>query len=413
MIKVKQKLYEHRFGLFFFAVMMCFGLGILDPMRIIDKNGVTYSFYCVDFSLGFCTKLLPGAIYNLLIGKYDETAITIYVKALVVIVFILISIIFERILKAAETAKRKEAFFFVCFAAVVVYFSFFRAGLAYLLDFHWIIAAVFFIIFLSNKKLYVFIPLALLYAVMTHYVSCICYVAICLLILLYKAYITEEKKEKYFLFGIFGISFAAALAIFAYMLFFELDNVKISYPQFMSLFSKRGVGQVDYYRFSFFRDVVEDIFQDYYSQENIGVITNIDMNQPLLKILYQTIVQQFEINAYLADHKSQLPQVFVFVPGLVMMLADIISRIRKAPVFEKLICLVGIGLFVFICVFSLVFSTDTIRWLSNAILTLSIFYFFVMSLGRKDGTNLRSVAADLPDALYYLYIAMCAVFSVI
>ena len=95
MTKVKEKLYEHRFGLFFFAVFMVCGLGILDPLRIIESSGVSYSFYCADFSLGFCTKLLPGAIYNLLVGKYSEVAVTIYVKTLIVIVLILISGIFE------------------------------------------------------------------------------------------------------------------------------------------------------------------------------------------------------------------------------------------------------------------------------------------------------------------------------
>lgn len=413
MQKIKNAFYEHRFGLFFFGIFMLFGLVILDPVRMIEDHGVTYSFYCVDFSFGFCTKLLPGAIYKLLVGEYNEVAISVYVKTLIVIVFAAISILFEKLLKNKPLEERRELFFFLSFATVVIYFTFFESGLAYLLDFHWIISTLLILICLSNKKLYIFIPVGLAYAIMTHYISIICYVAGSLLILLYKAYIEENKKEKIFLFSLFVFSTVLSAGLFIYMLIFELDNLSISYPQMMSVFKNRGVGQTDYYRFAFFRDLVEKIFPDLYTDETMGWISDIDQNQPMIKILIDTVIQQFRINSYLSDHTSEAPKIFVFIPGIIFMMGNLIQRMKSTKFFEKLIYIAGIALFVFICVFGLVFSTDTLRWLGNAMLTFIIFYISVIGYEKNNRIKTNGFISGLPNGAYFIYLMLCVVFPLI
>ena len=76
------------------------------------------------------------------------------------------------------------------------------------------------------------------------------------------------------LYGILILSLALVGGTFIYMLLFELDNIKISYPQFISLLENRGVGQLEYYKFAFFRESVEDVFEDYYTEEIKGLIEN-------------------------------------------------------------------------------------------------------------------------------------------
>lgn len=413
MQKIKNAVFEHRFGLFFFIMLTFFGFLIMDPFKVISAKSVAYSFYCVDFTFGFCTKLLPGAIYNLIVGVYNEIAISIYVKVLAIVTTIVIAFFFERLLYKRMPEERKELFFIFSFSTIIICFSFFEAGLIYLLDLHWIIATLFILICLSNKKLYIFIPIGLVYAIMTHYISIICYVAVSLLILLYKAYNEENKKERIFLFSLFIFSVILSSGLFLYMLIYELDNLTISYPQMMNVLEARGVGQTDYYRFAFFRDLVEEIFHDRYTDETIGWISDIDQNQPMIKIMIDTVIQQFRINAYLSDHKSVAPSVFVFIPGIMVITGNLLQRIKAARVFEKLIYLAGLALFAFILMFGLLFSTDTIRWIGNAMLVLIIFYVSVVGLDKKSRTEAKDIVSYLPDGVYYLYIIICALITLI
>lgn len=411
MAKIKEKLYEHRFGLFFFVFLLGYSLIISDRFRSLEYDGVGYSFYSVDFSVGFCTKLLPGAIYNLLIGKYTEQAISLYVKALILFVFVAIAILLEKLIKVTDKDKQKEVFFISVFASIVATYFFFYAGLVFLLDFHWIIATVIFFFCLSHKKLYVFIPIPIIYALMTHYVAMICYVPVCLLILLCKICYTQSKKERVLLRVVFSVTIFVAVGLTAYMALFELDNIKLSYPAFNSLLQSRGVEVTEYYNFAFFRENVEEVFEDYYSDETAGLITNIDPNQSTFNILFQTVLQQLKINLYLADHKEGIFKVTMFIPMIYFAFRGLIIKIKKrSSIFEKLVHSCAIILFVFICMFGLLFSTDTIRWLGNSVLSITIYYLYAIYSDKEDGKKMLDVISEIPDQLCYLFIMICLMF---
>ena len=209
------------------------------------------------------------------------------------------------------------------------------------------------------------------------------------------------------LYGILILSLALVGGTFIYMLLFELDNIKISYPQFISLLENRGVGQLEYYKFAFFRESVEDVFEDYYTEEIKGLIENIDMNQSPIKILIDTVHQQLVINLYLADHEAYLPKLVVFLPGIGFMTDSLVKYMKGRKVFEKLIYLSGIVLFLFVCFFGLLFSTDTIRWIGNAVLTFTIFSLFMLFYSESNNGKTLTSISKLPDGVYYSYLALC------
>ncbi len=413
MTKVKEKLYEHRFGMFFFAFALVYSLLKFETFGIVKAQSVTYSLYCVDFSLGFCTKLLPGAIYKFLVGEYNETAISIYVNILTVLAFAAVSFLLDKFIKKADNSYKQEAFFVSVFTMAAVVFFFYEAGLSRLLDFHWIIATIIFIFCLSNKKLYIFMPLPIVYALMTHYVSLVCYVPVCLLILLLKIIYTEEKKEKAFLSVIFSVSLITSVALFGYMALFELENVKLSYPTFNSILKERGVLNTEYYNFAFFRENVEDIFESYYNEETVGLVNNIDTNQSAINVLLQTIAQQIKINFYLADHRNGLLKVSVFLVLICFIFNGTWKSMKSKKKFEQLILFCPAILFTVICMIGLLFSTDTIRWLGNAILSLVTIYIYNIYLNKENGKKMLSVISEKPKGLYFLSIAIVLVFLVI
>ena len=65
MIKLKNLVIRHKIALSFFAFIVIYNFVFVDkPFEFSSLCDVTYAYHLVDFSVGFCTKLLPGAIYN-------------------------------------------------------------------------------------------------------------------------------------------------------------------------------------------------------------------------------------------------------------------------------------------------------------------------------------------------------------
>ena len=90
MTKIKEKLYEHRFGLFFFAVLTVCCFYAYEGFLLVDSS-TTKSIYAVDFSMGFCDKLLPGAIFNAVFNNQSQRFVSAYVQVLIYICFAFIS----------------------------------------------------------------------------------------------------------------------------------------------------------------------------------------------------------------------------------------------------------------------------------------------------------------------------------
>ena len=71
-------LYRRRFFLCFFLYLVLYHVTVVNRFSLWSLNDVTWSLYCVDFSYGFASKLLPGAVYNLLAGAHASRASATY-----------------------------------------------------------------------------------------------------------------------------------------------------------------------------------------------------------------------------------------------------------------------------------------------------------------------------------------------
>ena len=89
-----------------------------------------------------------------------------------------------------------------------------------LLDLHWLLSLVLFLVFLSKKQLYILIPLPFVYAVAVHYGSAMCYIPLFVLIMLIKISYCKEKGERIALWIVLAVSFVAFAMLKSLLKFF-------------------------------------------------------------------------------------------------------------------------------------------------------------------------------------------------
>lgn len=115
MQRLKNAFYEHRFGLFFFVFLMAYSFIVSGNMQVWKVDDLTYSFHVVDFSMGFCTKLLPGAVCNFLFDEVTEAKVSTYLNILVAFCFLLVSLLLEKIVLSTGKEYRTPLIFLIAF----------------------------------------------------------------------------------------------------------------------------------------------------------------------------------------------------------------------------------------------------------------------------------------------------------
>ena len=115
MQRLKNAFYEHRFGLFFFVFLKAYSFIVSGNMQVWKVDGITYSFHVVDFSMGFCTKLLPGAVCNFLFDEVTEAKVSTYLNILVAFCFLLVSLLLEKIVLSTGKEYRTPLIFLIAF----------------------------------------------------------------------------------------------------------------------------------------------------------------------------------------------------------------------------------------------------------------------------------------------------------
>lgn len=406
MTKVKEKLYEHRFGLFFFGFLMVYSFVVTGEILWKTTAGITKSIYAVDFTFGFRTKLLPGAIYNLLSDNFSDEAISLYVQIIFIACISGIAFFSEKIIKSFEKDKYSDATGIVIIGATAFTVICFEAGFIALMDLHWIVAFIFFFLFLQNKKTYILLPVAFLYAIMSHFASVICYVPLFILIVLYKILDTDEKKEKLFLSIIFTVSTVLSVGIALYMIIFESEGMKYTLSQFHEKLMLKGVDEFFYYDSAFYRDVAAEFYQQAIL-ENENII-KIDHTQNSLIVFLQTLIQRVQIHLSISEHKEYLIKYIIHLPAVVFVVNNLYSFIKKTETrkLKKLIILMSPMLYIAIIVVGFLLSTDTARWFGHA--TIALFTLFLYFIYREESFRDLTLAKikKIPQDVIFVYILL-------
>lgn len=413
MTKVKEKLYEHRFGLFFFAFLMIYTFVVSGDMQLWKVDSITYSFHVVDFSIGFCTKLLPGAICKLLFGVPTREEVSVYLTVLIIICYFLVGMLLGKLFSAVEKEYRFPTLLFIMFfltgpATFAVYVDMFCW-----LDFYWMFAAVLAVFCLKSRYTYIFVIPLMLFAVMSHFASILCYVPFVAIFMLYKISVTENKKEKAYLVVIWWILVVSTIGLSLYMALNEVENVKVSAEELKAYLNSLGIEDTRYYIFSFFRDKVEEIMPEYfYTQEALDTVVNIDMNQSPIKILIDMMVQQVFTNKAMGSVKGDLKHFIMITPVVIFIYNAlyVVFRNSRKNLLKRFAVFCTGALFIFTLVSGYFFSTDTIRWISHSLAPFFAMFLYIMY--KEKCENKDEIVAHfekIPVTAVFCYLAIYSV----
>ena len=358
MTKIKSLCEKHYYSVFFFLFILVYSCIVPGGLRPWETIEVTRCFHAVNYSMGFCSRFLPGAIYNFIFGAVDETTLNLYLSVLMVVFFFVLSLFLERFILSVDREYRFVAMivmlFFVTGPAT---FSIYIKVLG-MLDVYWVFAALLFFILLSKKQTWIFLFVPFLLCVLTYFVTWICYIPFFILIILYKISITDTKKEKVYLWLSLFIAAAGAVIITLYFAVYEKGNLVYTVDEFIDIINSQGIKETAYYTESM-----------YYNIDGTAYTGNI-----FKELLVRASINFIGFNAF-----TNIPLYLLVAPVVAFIYKFFIKQISvTSNKLKKFSYVCMMLLFVGTFVFSFAFSTDFVRWLGHAFLPLFTGFIYVL-----------------------------------
>lgn len=365
----KSKVFFQKNKVFFVSF---FSLALYHLFFMLDSvnqtvNPVAYEFHAVDYSLGFCAKLLPGAIYHLLVGKYNETAMTVYVRIISLLLILLLSILTQRIYTALSDHTKNSVLLFLILCIACPCTFYYALQFEGCLDAYWIILFLLCVLFMQNKFLRWAIPLLAFSMILVHGGAILCYIPLAALVLLLKTVVSEDKKEKAALFTVFVLTVVVSFGAVGYFALYNHANLKVSdIDQLGKFFDSRDVKSRFYYEWYFFEASVDGGVQ----QDDFPEFLFSSSASPLVQLVFK-VLRQMYYTVSTSDYIRPLPQLLYALPlfaGLAAVLLKFVRRSKKAAIRLLGVCFLLLPLF---SIFSgLAFSNDVLRWFSHALICL-------------------------------------------
>lgn len=411
MQKIKNAVYEHRFGFMFFFFLLAYGFFVSGSMEFWNMDEQMYTFHVLDFSVGFCTKLLPGAICNFIFGDPMRTEIAVYLMFLTTFYYLLVGLLVGKAFKESKSEHRFWMFSFIVLLLTGPVTFAYDTGL----DIYWVLAAIVSICCLQNRLTYIMVVPAMIFAIMAHFAGIICYVPFVAIFILYKISVSENETDKKMLWMVWWILVTSTISLSLYMAVYEAENVKISMEELNNMLASKGIQNFRYYDFAFFRAEAEEKLPDIFMGAATDSIENVDMTQSAFKILINMIKQQTMVTAVFANFRGDLkyflivlPIVFVIYKSLwIVFKGSAENKLKKFSVF----CMAS--LFFVSLFFGLMFSTDTIRWLSHAFKVFLALFVFVFSKEKDEiKTVLETKLNKIPTVVIIGYLGIYAVSAI-
>lgn len=329
-------------------------------------NDVTYSFYAIDFSVGFCSRVIQGALYNLFVDTPDMFSVSVYLTIIFVVTSALIAYILGKIITQLEPTYRKTAIIIFLFlltgpCTFGMYLKIFG-----LIDFFWVSATVLSLLCLQKKQLYfLVVPLAV-FMVLVYYGAILCYVPFLAIVLLYKISCSQDKKEKRYLTAVFFAMVVTTVFFTVYFVAFERSNLVFTQEEFDNFLISRGVdeGNLYYYDFSYYR--YTESFMD-----NNDMYLPDSVEGTSLSTFIMLVFQQIYVGIFLKNFTYVTPLVLIIIMPVVIYIYRVLVKAMKNAGknhLKKFALFCAMVFFPFVLVAGCCFSTDVVRWISNAFL---------------------------------------------
>ena len=416
---------SHRIAIGIFSVLLLYGIIIVRRCSLPTVDGVCYDFHAVDFGMGFCSKFLPGAIYNLFVKSPSPESATVYESVLLVLFYAAVSFLLERMVFVAPEKHRPVAFVLLAFyltgpATFAPYI--YNLGM---LDVYWLFLSVPFIVMLQNRYTRLVLPLLIIPAVMIHFGAMITCVPFFALLILYELTRAEENYDRRQLTAVFCAMVVLAVSTFLYFSINDRNNIKLDPAEFHQVMEARGAKESTYYygfytgeEYASYDQVIHAVPElERYADAPVEILFPDHIDNFFVKMLnvfsYQ-IQMHFFIYSNLEIAEMTFPLVallfVVLLPSLVFFWWIYAQRFKEAKGkrLDRFVYFCLLVFFPFTTFGSLLISTDSTRWVYHAY--LSLFTMLLYLLYRERETAYETIAALLrriPRFAVGLYYLIC------
>ncbi len=374
MARIKSFCKNHIYAFTFFAFLVLYNFVVVLKCKLPVISGVVYSFHAVDYSMGFCSQILPGAIFKAIYGTISENKVLFHETVLMLLLFLAVAFFCERLFeKVAEEYRNTALIVMLFFLSGPGTFAAFIRDIGSL-DIYWVFSATFFLLCLTNKRLYPLMIIPFVVCVFVHYASFVCYIPFFVIIVLYKISCLDNKNERKILWISLASALGTAFVLAVYFIKFQQSNLTYTLEEFHAIFEKLGVEHTRYYNWAFYQTGDAEIGDHMTLLENAWESTS----------FFETILLAMQLgltlhNLYSLDLENFICQTVLILPIVILCFLYIIRQIKvnkdnKLKIFA-LVC--SLCLLLATNLAGLLFSGDRVRWMVHAFLMLVATSFYV------------------------------------
>ena len=387
---------RHRYALFFFLYVVLYNFIITNQCQLWKVSLSAHTFHLVDYSVGFCTRLLPGAIYQGLFGEHGNRTVTsVYETLLLLLFFLVLAFVLETVLNHVDKNDRAIGLFAIMlFLSGPCTFSIFVDELG-MLDVYWIFFALLFFLCLNSKWARWLIPVFCFATLLVNLSAMISYIVMFFIVMLYKV-LTEEKKKSWII--LFSLSLVVTIATFFYFLRFESSNLLLSMDEFNAMLDSKGGGYKIYYDYYFYGAT--------WDQElRLLTVPDAGIGRPLVNLINKIIVnftivlQDFAFDYFAGSFFCLV----TILPVVICIYKRIIGAIKMEQTNRKknFALMLMLVQFPFTMILGGLFSVDLMRWVSHAFIILFAMFLFLVK--DKRTVSLLGIHINLKNPLFYIW----------
>lgn len=389
MSAIRNWIKRHKTGLVCFAFLVLYEWLYVNNGAAWSVNPVTYSLYVMDYSMGFCSRILPGAVYGALVGRYEYAPISAFVTVFFILLLAAIAYYMERFFTAAAPKDQKT-----CLVLIFLFLSGpFTFGILTrefgMLDLYWILFFAVGLALLPKKRLKWLLPLCLIGMIFVHFAAIFCYAAVLLVLLLFFAAKTVDRKEKRQYYILFAVCFLVTVGLSGYFIQFESENAVYPVEEFNEILRSRGVTFPEYLDSTLYRMTDSSIatpVHDYarYSvdPDSTGVVRFV---QWILYYSWGALSFSQEYGRLWFLFLLEIP-----VAALLFSLLFAYFRREKGNGGKRIAVIVMLLMFFGTSASGFLFSSDNFRWMAHAVIDLFICTFAVIYYDWREGFQTAS-----------------------
>ncbi len=340
---------------------MSFSLAIVlsneqDPMWLYNE------FYLVDYSVGFCSRLLIASIVSLITDNFSNEWLTGFCIASNLIAYLLYAILAGRVIRKLKdntaTLAKAAAFTVALFPLGMTVFAHWFG----MLDIFMFIIAMITVVCINSKWLCVLTPVLIFIGLAVHPGYVFQYAPLIGALLAYKMVKSNFAKSDVIL---FFVSAAVGALSLAYFEFFALKTLTVSFEGLKEHIASK-IGDYSLIRGEFYKGYLFNDYSDEVIQGSDTALANPSNYYERIMVFLSTAFGSISVFTLIYYFIC-----FVFVCVFFCVLLRRLFKTEKGFLRKSPYVLSALIIFMSACASLL--STDTQRWLSAGILSMLIF----------------------------------------